>query len=147
MNKKKIILKSCFLFIWMVIIFLLSNQKGSDSSNLSNGMLYTIFKTFSLANSLINDYLFVLIRKLAHFTEYLILGILVLNLLKEFKIKNIFIISAYTCLLYATIDEIHQLFINSRSGSIIDVMIDFFGVLVGLFIYYRVMKYKENKIK
>lgn len=146
MNKKKIIIKAIILIIWMIIIYLLSNQKGSDSSNLSNGLLYSIFKIFSLPDSLINDCLLFFIRKLAHFTEYFILGILVITLLKEFKIQHIFIVSALICLLYALTDEIHQLFIDNRAGSIIDVIIDFSGATVGLLGYYILTKHKRKLI-
>ena len=144
MNKRKIILKSLILVIWMSIIYFLSNQNGNESSNLSNGLLYNIFKTFHLSDTLVNDFLLNLIRKLAHFTEYLILGILVLNLLKEFNIKNKIFIGALLCLLYAASDEIHQLFINDRSASILDVLIDFLGSMTGLFLYNFKIKIKTK---
>lgn len=146
MKHIKIILKTIILLFWMILIFLLSNQNGSTSSNLSSDLLYNIFKFFSLPDSLINDFLFVLIRKMAHFTEYFVLGILIINLLKDFKIQKVFIVSALSCLLYATLDEFHQLFISNRSGSIIDVIIDFLGALAGLFIYYIILKYKKRNI-
>ena len=38
------------------------------------------------------------------------------------------------CYLYACTDEIHQLFIQGRSGSFTDTIIDFIGCLFGLII-------------
>ena len=58
------------------------------------------------------------IRKLAHFTEYLIL-----------------------CILYAFTDEYHQTFINGRTGQILDVLIDSSGSLLGSGIYYLGSKF------
>lgn len=43
---------------------------------------------------------------------------------------------------YAAIDEIHQLFINGRSGQIIDVFIDAIGISMGicfLMILYKII--------
>ena len=56
---------------------------------------------------------------------------------------------------YATIDEIHQLFIEGRSGQVVDVFIDSIGVSIGICVFMLVFKVihiingrmaKENKV-
>ena len=78
------------------------------------------------------------VRKCAHFTIYLILGILVISLLSEYRILN-FKTVLYTLLivfLYACSDEFHQLFVSGRSSEIGDVLIDSSGGFIGSYLYY-----------
>ena len=114
---------------WMIIIFVLSNQNSSETTN-ATGIIY---KLFGITND--STLLFLLIRKLAHIIEYLILGILVYNMLKNFNISNIIICSILVCLIYSLSDEIHQLFIRGREGKLIDCLIDMIGSSIGIFIY------------
>lgn len=76
------------------------------------------------------DYFVIVVRKLAHMMEYLILGIIVFFLGKEYglTISSILLI----CLFLALLDEIHQLFISERSGNMIDVGIDMMGSVVSI---------------
>ena len=145
-------LKLILVILWMIVIFSFSNQKANDSSKLSDGL---ILKTVRIIEKITNkEYSdeeilekFVRpVRKLAHFTIYLILGVLVYLYIKEFNISNKFIISLLICILYAISDEIHQLFIVGRSGKILDVLIDSLGSLTGIFIIKKVGRLYE-KIK
>ena len=79
-----------------------------------------------------------IVRKSAHFLEYLILGILMINVVKNYKDINncLFFMSLLFCIMYAISDEVHQLFIPGRSCEILDVLIDSTGSLIGIFIYY-----------
>lgn len=43
-------------------------------------------------------------------------------------------------ILYASSDELHQLFIDQRSGNIKDVLIDTFGASLGIFAMFVVEK-------
>jgi VanZ family protein len=73
------------------------------------------------------------IRKLGHFTEYLILGILVARALRgdgpwrPMLAVNAVVIAA----LYATTDELHQHFVPGRVAAIGDVAIDTAGAAMG----------------
>lgn len=145
-------LKLILVILWMIVIFSFSNQKANDSSKLSDGL---ILRTVRIIEKITNkEYSdeeilekFVRpVRKLAHFTIYLILGVLVYLYIKEFNISNKFIISLLICILYAISDEIHQLFIVGRSGKILDVLIDSLGSLTGIFIIKKVGRLYE-KIK
>lgn len=79
------------------------------------------------------------IRKLAHFLVYAALGFFSFltveryrNEIKKPKRRVVsFAVSLMFCLLYATSDEIHQLFVEGRSGSVADVLLDFLGSISG----------------
>ena len=78
-------------------------------------------------------------RKVAHFSEYFILGVLVIIFL-NYVIGNkkyiiVFLICLVICALYATSDEFHQVFILGRSGQAVDVCIDTLGALTGIILY------------
>lgn len=140
------VVKICFLVLWMALIFSFSNQKNVDSSKVSDGFIdrtvvkiYKIFNeniTIEKENEIIEKYTYP-IRKLAHYTLYFILGILSFLVVKDYSInKKLIIYSLLICFLYACSDEFHQLFIIGRSARVLDVMIDTFGSLCGISIFY-----------
>ena len=69
-------------------------------------------------------------RKLAHFTEYAILGFLAARAFRPFS--RWFLISAVLIVVYALIDEYHQSFVPSRTASIFDSLIDMAGGITAL---------------
>lgn len=151
---QKAILRWGMVFAWMIVIFMLSAQKSTDSDSLSsgitrfvlniiNGLLPRIQIEFSAFSHFV--------RKSAHFIAYLILGILSLHALDEEKNPTIawFIKALLVCVLYAMSDEFHQLYVPGRSGELRDVLLDSTGSLVGIlgsfFIRHRTKKHAENK--
>ena len=82
---------------------------------------------------------------MAHFTIYLVLGILVFLMLKEYNIKDTIIVSLLICIIYALTDEIHQLFIVGRSGNLIDCLIDTLGSITGILVLNIKRRYKNEK--
>lgn len=76
------------------------------------------------------------VRKIAHMTEYAFFALSVYIALAVNEIKwrwtkyaAFLIVVAYACM-----DEIHQLFISGRNGSIVDVLIDATGGFIAIFI-------------
>ena len=141
----KKIISTVLVVLWMILIFSLSNQVALVSSHQSSFFVNIITNIFG--NSNINIITFV-VRKCAHFTLYLILGVLVLNALRYYKVKNIIILAILICITYACFDEIHQLFIQGRSGEVRDVLIDSIGSLIGIVLFKLVCKdvnYGNNK--
>ena len=131
------------IILWMLIIFLLSNQKAQDSKELSNSFISnTIIKVYEMKNGEITQQKKIeikencsfIVRKAAHFTIYLILGLLVsVALIKKcLSLKEIIIYGVLICMAYATTDEIHQIFVSGRSGEIRDIIIDTCGSTVGI---------------
>lgn len=130
------------VIIWMIIVFLFSSQIGDDSQVTSGN---TIRKIITFLNNDIDrvrleeivEFLQPFTRKLAHFTLYTLGGIVIFNMFNCFKLqKNKRIICSFlTGALYASTDEIHQLFVPGRSGMIKDVLIDSLGIITGILIY------------
>ena len=143
MNKK--ILAWILFLLWLVVIFFFSSQNGQSSSDLSNGLLNFLEEFTHLP--LTNEFFSFFIRKLAHFTEYLILGILSCNLVKQYRSLNKMEYSAILlfCITYAISDEVHQMFVNGRSPQVFDVFVDSLGSSVGIFLIYIMTKVKKNK--
>ena len=133
----KKIISILLVIIWMIVIFYFSNQVATVSSSQSGFITNLIIKIFSVQNESTIQFI---IRKLAHFTEYLILGILVLNMLRCYKPKDIIILAILICILYACSDEIHQIFIQGRAGQLKDVLIDTCGSILGIFSFKKIKK-------
>ncbi|HXF99124.1 MAG TPA: VanZ family protein [Gaiellaceae bacterium] len=72
-----------------------------------------------------------LLRKLAHLTEYAVLGLLLARALAQPTA------AAALGTLYAISDEIHQAFVPGRSGAPLDVAIDAVGVVAGVLLWQR----------
>jgi hypothetical protein len=69
----------------------------------------------------------VVLRKLAHATEYAILAALLLRAMRELPAWALSVV-------YAVSDELHQSFVPGRNGAVLDVMIDAIGVVVGVYL-------------
>jgi len=69
-------------------------------------------------------------RKLAHFTEYAILGFLAARAFRSSP--RWFLISAVLVVVYALLDEYHQSFVPSRTASVFDSLIDMAGGISAL---------------
>ena len=74
------------------------------------------------------------VRKLAHLTEYAVLGVLVLRALDVpgRALGWLIVVSLLCCAGYAALDEFHQTFVPSRTGSPLDVALDTSGAALGL---------------
>ena len=144
-NKKTIIkiLKFIMMIIWMIVVFIFSNQPGTVSSNTSAGFTQKIIKTIMQKKDFtdeeknnITQRIEPVMRKIAHYTLYTIGGILIMNVVYEYKIKKNkeIIVSLIIGNIYSITDEVHQYFIDGRSASVLDIGIDTLGVITGIFI-------------
>ena len=134
MKKKHIFLLLCFL--WMLIIFLFSNQPADDSQGLSNTVIEILQNILHVdilhGEGWLLDIVSFIVRKAAHMSEYAILGILYVCVLRAYGVRHAWLFAFFGVVLYASTDEFHQLFIEGRSGQIKDVWIDTCGGLLGL---------------
>lgn len=144
------------LILWMIIIFSFSSADANKSTGTSDNVITTMIEikdkitnneTPNNEKEIIVKNSSFYVRKIAHITEYLILGFLMFNLLKQYSVTNIYY-AIILCVLYSCTDEFHQLFINGRSGSFRDVLIDTIGILLGTYLYkiFVIKKKKVNKI-
>ncbi|MPN32668.1 hypothetical protein SDC9_180148 [bioreactor metagenome] len=129
----------------MLLIFLFSAQPAAQSDTLSVGLLAKIihvfipqFDLFSATDKLayINQGN-AIIRKSAHVFIYFVLALLFLITLKQYGLSpgKKHLSAILLCLLYASTDEIHQIFVSGRGPSILDVGIDLLGILAGLGVF------------
>ena len=74
------------------------------------------------------------IRKLAHLTEYAILAMLVWRAVEPGERRSLraALLVLVACAAYASIDEAHQLVVEGRTASMLDVAIDTFGAGLGI---------------
>lgn len=133
-NKRKIIYW-ILLILWMSMIAIMSNQPASISDSQSLGVLNQLNSIGINISNIFGDLSNFIIRKTAHFLEYMILGILIYNVLNfYFDKKQIFYIAVVLSALYACTDEIHQFFVAGRECAFRDVVIDTCGALCGVLI-------------
>ncbi|MDZ5255369.1 VanZ family protein [Clostridium sp. LIBA-8841] len=144
-KKKKIIAWSLMVF-WMAFIFFMSNQPGDVSSKQSDFVVVLLDMLGIDLNSRFGDLSTLIIRKGAHFTEYMILYFLAFNLLRLYiSKKKAYICSLFIVFGYACTDEFHQLFIEGRSGQFKDVLIDTSGGAFGMVLIYLKNKFCTKK--
>lgn len=136
-QKKKLILW-ILIFVWMITIFMFSAQNGDESSELSQGFLRTFILRFTpdnISEDIVNMMEYI-IRKCAHMTEYAVFGILVFYQIKLYRLFekewNRIVMAVICVMIYASTDEIHQLFVGGRSGRFTDVLIDMAGGFIGI---------------
>ena len=126
---------------------MLSHQSASISSGQSGVFVEQLHY---IAPSIDQQLLTFLVRKGAHIFAYFVLGILMVNALRQvnlskFKFNRPATLSIIVCALYAASDEFHQLFISGRSGEIRDIIIDSCAATVGVFIISIFCKNIANK--
>lgn len=142
-NNKNIVLIISWIAIilWMGIIFYYSDQVAESSDETSLGVVEIVNEVVEIVApemELDIDKSNHIVRKLAHFSVYLILALLVLNALyrSDFRGYRVYKVTLVICILYALSDEMHQFFVNGRSMQISDVLIDSSGSIVGIIIYF-----------
>lgn len=147
MTKKKNIRIAFIALTAVYICFLWGNSlvPGKQSEVLS---LSVLDQANNLMQSLGIGFRFThhLVRKIAHFTEYMGLGVILLTTLSLCveKIKDYIFNILFVGLIVPVIDEFIQLFVDGRGGEIKDVIIDFSGVLTGMLIVYIIILIVKN---
>lgn len=152
MGKRKIIFMVISI-IWMGIIFAFSARDGEESQDDSHEVGLAIGRLIvphfeekseeqqmEFAKDI--DHL---IRKLAHATEYGILGMLLCCAFYDTRKKIRWYIPWGITTLYAATDEIHQVFVPGRDGNAVDVCIDSAGAFVGCILILLFFKHISGK--
>ena len=163
-----------FLVLLYVLIFSFSEQDGETSGSLSRMISE---KCVEILNALsgkkwselvmesMADYFENPIRKLAHFAEYALMGVLLFGIWypwiggrvsgmkeagKNNKKKSIPLLVKIIVpwvFVSASFDEIHQLFIPGRCGNVWDVLLDTSGGCFGLFFCMMICKIGQKRKK
>lgn len=140
------------IIVVLISIYLFSSMNWKDTNSVSKGI---IIKSIDIVESithkeydrkLIVNKLNYPIRKCAHFTIFLLLGICIYLLLNSFHIPHKILISILLSIILATLDETHQMFSLGRSPSILDILIDSIGSIVGIIIISKRLKVIDKTI-
>ncbi|WP_088013352.1 VanZ family protein [Gottfriedia acidiceleris] len=86
------------------------------------------------------------IRKLSHFSIYLLLAYFATRLAKLY-VKNSFFVGVIFSILYAASDEFHQSFTANRTPLVHDVVIDSIGALIGACLFLLINKKLKAKVQ
>jgi VanZ family protein len=89
------------------------------------------------------------VRKCGHLTEYAVLAGFLYRALRQRRerVMQAAIVAFLIAAIYAALDEFHQSFVASRTGSPMDVLIDCAGALVGLATFLNVTRSRKSKIE
>ena len=144
------IISIILVLIGMTVIFMFSNMNGEKSTNTSKSLIEVteddinqeMYKDDSLDAKMkeekrLTSVMNKRIRKVAHFTEFCILAIVIVFAIESFGIKGYkaFIVAFFIILIYACSDELHQFFISGRDARDKDIIIDTLGGILGCIIY------------
>lgn len=129
------------LVIWMCVIFCFSAQTAEASTKTSSKvvekLVSVVYPDYDMLDEpekqqVVNSFTLP-VRKAAHFLEFAVLGALFFIFFSTFSGlsgKYRYVFSLVSGFLYAAGDEIHQTFISDRAGRVVDLLIDFSGVLL-----------------
>lgn len=147
MSKIGKILLPVLTVCWMLVIFWFSAAPAPESSEMSYTVGIQIGKiavadfdawTTEKQNAFAEKIEYP-IRKMAHATEYAILGMLMSGAVYAYGVcgKKVIRYAWILATIYAATDEFHQLFVPGRSGQFRDVLLDSTGAAVGILILRR----------
>lgn len=128
------------LLLWMAFISFAStgNFSAGNTSRIIGPFVLWLFPGTSPETLLV---IHAITRKLAHFAEYALLGILAARAFRPSPRPALrerwFLFSLAVVVVYALLDEYHQSFVPSRTGTIYDSLIDMTGGLTALLIVRR----------
>lgn len=170
---RKHILSICFAAVTaglMAWIYSFSGEVSAESNATAEGVCFFIASVFvngftgfedteqmALILSIVPT-----VRKIAHFCIFAALGFFsyltqstyLIESKKEIQAKKAALYSVIFSLIYAVSDEVHQLFVEGRSGKILDVAIDLSGAVLGVLfavliisLFVKIIIKKEQKKK
>ena len=138
-NRKKRLFPLVITILIMAFIFLQSALPADLSKEESNLIVQALIEFLHVDA----EFLSFAVRKCAHFTEYLLLGLSLFATVREYdpvrlerneQWQRTALLSWGIGALYALTDEAHQAFVPGRSCEIRDMLIDSCGVAAGVLI-------------
>lgn len=156
-EKHSIVLSLLLVVAVMVMIYSFSAQTGEESGAMSGklttwvlNLLVPDFANFSPEKQeAIRSTVGLIVRKLAHFSEYALLGFSLMLHIAQIQKKTAVCLPVLWAwgigTLYAASDEFHQGFVAGRGPSIVDVTIDSAGVIAGVLFLAWILLRKTKK--
>ncbi len=123
------------VILWMCVTFLMSTDAFSaqNTSRIIEPILKFLFPSISAHSLQLAHFM---IRKMGHITEYFILAMLLFRAFRagshephalRWAVSSLIVVA-----LFSSSDEFHQMFVASRTPSVVDVCIDTCSGLVSL---------------
>ena len=144
------------IIISAVMIFMFSSQDASASAKTSESVTSKIVKIINPSQNgkteqeqaAALESIGGVVRKIAHVLEFSFLGIWVSLFISTFSKKAVFMIAVSTafCMVFAVLDEVHQIFVPGRSCEISDMAIDTVGALIGAAVIYLVITLTKKSV-
>ena len=138
-NRKKRLFPLVITILIMAFIFLQSALPADLSKEESNLIVQALIEFLHVDAKILSF----AVRKCAHFSEYLLLGLSLFATVREYdpvrlerneQWRRTALLSWGIGALYALTDEVHQAFVPGRSCEIRDMLIDSCGVAAGVLI-------------
>ncbi|MCD7823543.1 MAG: VanZ family protein [Oscillospiraceae bacterium] len=147
-SKLPLIISAAIVLATLAALFVFSGQDGEESSQTSGMIVDFVMKLFRLSDDAetLNTVTFI-VRKLAHFTIFAILGASLCQFTSSLKLLRPYISTLIVGLCAAILNELQQLGSNGRTASARDVAIDFAGVIVGSLIVWGIRRLMQNHRK
>ena len=147
-------MKRWILYILLVLIVFFIWDNSMQNGGSSDGFSLLFAETLTpIVNKLgFHGNIWILnriVRKLAHLTEFTILGSLLYTILRRYITYGTVIKTIGLGMLIAGLDEFIQLFSPGRSSQISDILIDTVGVVIGILVVKLVhyIRYKRSTFK
>ena len=151
-DKRKILRIVSLILLVLAVLFIWGNSlkpghESLEDSGAAVGFIQEIFAFFGI-DAEVSE---LIVRKVAHFTEYFVLGALACFAAWQYDLRGKQYICAGGCAVVAIIDETIQSFVPGRDGNSADVLIDIIGavcaiaVILLLIFLIKIRKEKNSK--
>ena len=150
------VIMTVLLICTLFTIFRFSSQNGTQSKGISTKVTEFILsfsqkyqEVDTKEKTQIRNRTNAIIRKVAHFSIYTLLGFLLMGLMTKTKIKEKWriLITVGLGIIYAILDEFHQSFSPGRTPKITDVYIDTLGIILGVLLILLITKIYKKYFK
>ena len=132
-TERKILLCRVLLVLNLALIWGNSLLSGAESGEMSGGIMAFVMELLRIPESA-SEIVHLMIRKLAHLTEFACLSALISWHLRLVKEKNVhqMLLAVLLAMAAALVDETIQLYTPDRGPSLVDVWIDTLGAVLGM---------------
>ena len=134
--------------LWIIFIFWMSTSMFSAQNTYAvlEPLLRFLVPSISPKEII---FFHIILRKLAHITEYFVSGLLLFRAFRNGSDKRRewlwAIFSLLVVVIIAASDEFHQSFVSTRTASLVDVGIDIFGGFIAQGVSVLMFKWNNNK--
>lgn len=132
---------SSLWLLYVAVVFgnsLVPAVQSSEQSAFVLGKVLEVMGAVGMNHTGITEHI---IRKTAHFTEYAVMGLLLYQVLSQYRLPKTerWLLHGLLGFLVPFVDETIQLFVAGRSGQISDMWLDCFGVLCGTAVWMGIL--------